>query len=118
MAHDKKQFAEYVAHDLLEPLGSVTARAMFGGFGIYKDGIILGIIVDSRLYFKVDDTNRADYEAAGMKPFVYTAMKEKRVSMGYWEVPEEVMEEREEILIWARRAWMINKNKKAKPKKR
>ena len=115
--NSKKEFAEYVAHDLLDALGGVTARAMFGGFGIYKEGIILGIIVEGRLYFKVDDSNRADYVSHGMKAFVYEGMKGKKIEMGYWEVPEEIMEQSPEITEWARKAWIINKNAKAKKKR-
>ena len=52
------EFVEYVTQDLLSSLRGITARAMFGGFGIYKDGVMFGIVVDGELYFKVDDTNK------------------------------------------------------------
>lgn len=55
--------------DLLSPLGDITVKRMFGGAGIYSDGLFFAIIENDTLRFKVDDTNRADFEAAGMGPF-------------------------------------------------
>jgi len=71
------EFVEYITEDLLAELKGVTSRAMFGGYGIYKDGIIFGIIVDDELYFKVDDTNREEYEKMGSSPFVYRTKEGK-----------------------------------------
>ncbi len=55
--------------DLLAPLGPVAARPMFGGFGIYLDGVMFALIADDTLYLKVDEGTRPDYEAAGSAPF-------------------------------------------------
>ena len=55
--------------DLMAALGPVTARRMFGGFGIYLDGVMFALIADDILYLKVDDRTRPDYEAAGSAPF-------------------------------------------------
>ena len=62
------EFRDHVL-DLLAPLGPVTARRMFGGFGIYLDGVMFALIADDILYLKVDDRTRPDYEAAGSAPF-------------------------------------------------
>ena len=55
--------------DMLTPLGEVTARAMFGGFGLFHEGRMFAPIFDSTLYLKVEDSNRASYEQAGSQPF-------------------------------------------------
>lgn len=79
----------------LEPLGDVTSRAMFGGFGIYEGGKMFALIGDAELYFKVDDSTRASFEEAGSEPF------EK---MPYYLVPPEVVENPEHLREWARAA--------------
>ena len=89
-------------------MSGVTHRAMFGGYGVYKDGVIFAIVADDALYFKVDGTNRKDYEAAGSRPFTYIAAKRKRVALSYWEVPAEVLDDREKIAEWAGKSLRIN----------
>ena len=87
------------AMELLEPVGDVTARAMFGGYGIFESGDMFVLISrDDRIYFKVDDTNRADYEAAGSEQFK---------PMPYYEVPEEVLADEESFVEWASRSIAI-----------
>lgn len=102
MAKDPS-FHDYVMHDLLATLPNITSRAMFGGWGIYKDDVIFGIIVDGELYFKVDDSNRGDFERSGSRPFVYS-QGGKSVTMSYWLVPEEVMEDEEKLGMWVGRS--------------
>jgi DNA transformation protein len=94
-------FKDYVL-DQLEELGGVTARAMFGGLGIYREGLFFGIIADDVLYLKVDDSNRADYEAAGMRAFKPYAGRP--TSMKYYAVPLEVLESRHDLVTWAKRS--------------
>ena len=55
--------------DQLEELGDVTPRSMFGGVGLYHAGVFFGLLARDTLYLKVDDSSRADYEAAGMTAF-------------------------------------------------
>lgn len=108
-------FVRYVVDDLLSDLGRVQARAMFGGHGVYYENKIFAIIVDDRLYFKVADTNRKDYEKSGSQPFTYSAKNKKRVAMSYWEVPDDVMDDKSEILDWARKSIKIQSKSKARP---
>ena len=103
----RSDFADYVTQDLLAGLPGVRARAMFGGYGVYQDDVMFAIIVDDTLYFKVDDSNRKKYEKLGSKPFVYKS-RGKRVTMSYWELPAEAMDDRSEILRWAERSIRIN----------
>ncbi len=72
----------------LSPLLPVTARAMFGGYGIYTEGLIFGLVADDVFYLKVDDGNRAVYEAAGLGPFTYEAKGKAKMSMSYYQVPD------------------------------
>ena len=88
------EFMEYVVGDQLADLHGVSARPMFSGFGIYREGTIVGIIISDELYLKVDETNRREYEAMGSTPFEYERKDGKRISMSYWKVPAEVLEDR------------------------
>jgi DNA transformation protein and related proteins len=110
--------AEFRGHvlDLLEPLGTITVKAMFGGGGVYLDGVIIGLIAADVLYLKVDDQNRADYEDAGMGPFVPFA--DKPYPMSYWMVPPDVMEDPDVLGQWARKAWEASRRKGGKKRKR
>lgn len=87
---------------------------MFGGYGIYKDGIIFAIIAYDQLYFKVDDTNKADYEAHDSGPFVYDQGGHKQTTMSYWLVPEEIMENHEKVAEWMEKSVEISRKKKKK----
>ena len=99
----RSEYLEYLL-ELLHPLGSITARAMFGGFGIYRDGIIFAIVIADTLYFKTIAANQNDYTAAGSQPFTYRKRNGKTYTLSYWEVPLEVIEDQDTLLIWARKA--------------
>ena len=91
-------------HDLFSAFAPITTRAMFGGHGVYRDGLILGIVIDDALYLKVDAVTRASFEAAGCAPFMYEA-KGKSMPMSYWSVPDEALDSPQEFRPWAQRAW-------------
>ena len=105
----KSDFVDYVIHDLLSELDGIQARAMFGGWGVYKDGVIFAIIVDDQLYFKVGDTNKSNYQQRGSQPFTYES-RGKSISMSYWEVPADVMDDRDEIKRWAEESHHISRH--------
>lgn len=92
-----KSFHDYIVYDLLRDVPNITSLAMFGGWAIYKNGIIFGIIANGELYFKVGEENRFEFEKMESHPFVYTKSDGKPVKMSYWLVPEEVMEDRERL---------------------
>lgn len=104
---------EYLAYvvEQLEGLGAVQSRRMFGGAGLYCDGLFFAIVADDVLYFKVDDSNRADYEAEGMGPFQPFA--DKKAVMQYYEVPIDVLENRETLRDWAAKALRVAEKKRA-----
>ena len=79
---------------------------MFGGVGLYLDGLFFALIDDDTLYFKTDDSNRARYEKAGSRPFCPFPDKPDK-PMAYWQVPAEALEDAEELAIWAREAMNV-----------
>ena len=107
-----RDYCDYVI-DLLSPWAEVSAKAMFGGFGIYRQGQIFGIILDDMLYFKTDETNRLDYESAGTLPCTYES-KGKQIVLSYWQVPDEVLEDEEMLKVWAEKAYQLARSKKKK----
>ena len=94
----------FVAHilDLLSDWGGASARRMFSGHGLFRQGRMFGLVVRDTLYLRVDERSRAEFEAAGMKPFSY--MRAKRVELPYWEAPPELFDDAELMIQWARRA--------------
>lgn len=88
--------------DQLEELGDVTPRPMFGGVGLYYRGVFFGILARDKLYLKVDDSNRADYQREKMPPF--RPYPHRRGTMRYHEVPLAVLESPVDLAAWARRA--------------
>ena len=108
----KSSFADYVVNDLMAEIAGVRARAMFGGHGIYKDDLMFAIIVEDELYFKVDDSNKKDFETRGSKPFVYRAKGDKRVAMSYWKLPAEIVEDRDELREWSDKAVRVARKAK------
>jgi DNA transformation protein and related proteins len=95
-----KEFAAYV-HEQLHLLRQVTSRRMFGGLGLYCDGLFFGIIAGDTLYCKVDASNREDYVQRGARPFMPFPGKP---AMSYYEVPADVLEDAEELASWAKRS--------------
>jgi DNA transformation protein and related proteins len=89
--------------ELLATLGTVRAKRMFGGHGLYCAELFFALIAEERLYLKVDAQTRPAFEQAGCEPFVYDA-KRKAVAMSYWSVPAEAMESPALMQPWARQA--------------
>jgi DNA transformation protein len=89
--------------ELLAPVGGIGARRMFGGAGLYADGLIIGLEVQGALYLKTDETSRSHFADAGGHPFVYGG-KGKPITMSYWTPPEEAMDSPEAMRPWARLA--------------
>lgn len=100
--------------DQLGKLGSVTVKKMFGGAGIYYDGLIFGLLGDDVLYFKVDDSNKSDYVRAGMEPF--QPFDDKPLVMPYYEVPIDITENKELLADWAMKSLSVSR-KSTKPNK-
>lgn len=91
--------------DLMRAFGSVQARAMFGGHGLYRDGLMFALLLDERLYLKVDDNNQAAFDAQGLLPFTYVTKDGKTGRLRYHEAPPEVFEDPQVMAHWARVAY-------------
>lgn len=98
-----REFAEYVV-ELLEPLGAVRARPMFGGYGLYLDGLMFALIADDILYVKADAENREAFEKRDMPPFLYQRQG-KTVTIAYHAVPAEALDDRHDLLALARQGF-------------
>lgn len=88
--------------DQLEPLGQIVAKSMFGGVGLYCDGVFFGLIALDVLYLKVDATTRSDYESARALPF--RPFPDRAGTMRSYAVPVDVLESQLELVEWARKA--------------
>ena len=95
----------------LSGLGPIDGRGLFGGTGLYLNGVIFGFVDGDTIYFKVTDSNKQDYIDEGMEPFVYQG-KNKPVSLSYYQIPERLLDEPDELLIWAEKAVNASLEKK------
>lgn len=109
------EFCDYLV-DLLRPFGPVALRRMFGGAGLYRDGVMFGLVAYDTLYLKVDDTTRPAFVAAGMGPFTYEG-KSEPVTMSYFQAPPEAMEDADLLAGWARDAYSVALRAQASKKK-
>lgn len=94
-------FLQYVLEQLTG-LGRITWRRMFGGVGLYHGGAFFGVMDDDVLFFKVDDATRPGYEAMGAEPFA--PIPGQQPMRGYYEVPADVFDDRDQLVEWAERA--------------
>ena len=96
-------FKDFVL-DQLQELDSVEARRMFGGHGLYLDGLIVAIVVEDVLYLKTDDETRAAYVQRELDPFCYTTRDGKAYSMSYHRAPDEAVDGPDAMCEWLRPA--------------
>ncbi|MBN1265014.1 MAG: TfoX/Sxy family protein [Anaerolineales bacterium] len=85
--------------DQLADWGGVTARKMFGGAGLYRNGKMFALISNDVAYLKVDDSNKDRFERAGSRPF--KPYQDKPQTMSYYEIPPEVLEDAEALIAWS-----------------
>lgn len=90
--------------DVLRPLGGVAARRMFGGAGLFRDGVMFALVSDEVLYLKVDVTTVPAFEAENLGPFTYGTKNGRRVLTSYWRAPERLLDDDDEMRDWCRRA--------------
>ena len=101
-----ESFQDFI-RDQLAAFGPVTIRNMFGGAGIYADGVMFAILTGDTLYLKADETTVPAFEAEGMAPFTYAPKGKAAVALSYWEAPSRLLEEPDELAAWARDAHRI-----------
>ena len=110
----------FIAHlrDLASGFGALSARSMFGGHGIYHDGLMIALIADEAVYLKVDTQTAPRFRAAGCEPFVYTRQR-KPIELSFWSVPESAMDSPQDMKPWLTLAYQaaLRKANAAPPKK-
>lgn len=112
-----RAYCDYIL-DQLSGWSGVVAKRMFGGYGLYRHGVIFALMIEETLYFKVEDTTRARYEAAHSEPFTYEAKGKPRQILSYWRVPSEIIEDSDALHQWAEDACDASlRNQVKKPKR-
>ena len=98
-----RAFVTYLL-ELLAPFDGVTAKRMFGGYGLRREGINFAIVADDVLYLKTDTLTQTQFETYSLKPFEYQS-KGRAVRLSYWQVPEECLESPAAMRVWCELAW-------------
>ena len=112
-----KAFVDYVV-ELMQTIGPVNAKSMFGGHGIFLNGLMFGLIAQSILYLKIDKALEDELKARGLAAFTYNR-KGKEFKMSYYQAPEEALENEEDMKLWAGKAYNAAlQTVKKKPKKK
>ena len=91
-------------HEVFSAFGPITTQRMFGGHGVWHQGLMIGLVADNTLYLKVDDETRGQFEAQGLGPFEYSR-KGKTVALSYHQAPQEMLESPGDAVAWARLAY-------------
>jgi len=99
----KSEFSDYLCEQLI-PIGPVSAKRMFGGYGLFLDDLMFGLIAGDVLFLKTDHQTQPDYDAQGLPPFSYTK-KDQKVSLSYYQVPEDAMDDARLLCEWANNAY-------------
>ncbi len=97
------EFVEYLKEVFVD-FGPIQARKMFGGYGIYHQGVMFGLVADDMLYLKIDADIQPLFDAKGLGPFEY-AKGDKVVKMSYYLAPDEILDDPQEAAMWARRSF-------------
>jgi len=108
--------------ELFAPFRPVTIRRMFGGAGIFCDGLMFGLVFDGAIFLKVDEASLPEFEREGSRPFIYTRAKSPgrvgKASLSYWRLPERLYDDPDELAVWAARAFTIAERKNIAPRRR
>ena len=96
-------FAEFLRAQLA-PLGRVTMRRMFGKTGVFCNGLMFGMVTNDTLYFLIDDHNRAVFKEAESSPPLSYEKKGRTIDLSFWRAPEQLLDEPDELVTWARAA--------------
>jgi DNA transformation protein and related proteins len=96
-------FADFL-REQLAPLGGVSLRRMFGKTGVFCDGVMLAMVSENTLYFRVDDQNRATFKEAEAFPPLNYAKKGQTIDLAFWRAPDRLFDEPDELMAWARAA--------------
>ena len=90
--------------EMFAAFGPVVVRRMFGGAGIFADGVMIGILHSGAVYLKADEAAKAAFEQEGLPPFTYAGKDGERSLRSFWRMPERLYDEPDELARWASRA--------------
>jgi DNA transformation protein and related proteins len=96
-------FADFL-REQLAPLGHITLRRMFGKTGVFCNGLMLGMVTDNTLYFRVDDHNRMTFKEAASSPPLNYAKQGRAIDLAFWRAPERLFDEPDELVRWGQAA--------------
>src|ERR1700742_4545836 len=91
-------------HELFREFAPVTVRRMFGGQGIFVDGLMIALVSDDLIYLKADGDTIPGFEREGMKPFSYPTKDGERKLTSYWRMPDFLYDDPGDLALWARAA--------------
>jgi DNA transformation protein len=111
LAEDTERIAE-----LFAAYGAVAVRRMFGGAGVFAEGLMIALVVDGVIFLKADARTIPQFEREGLAPFSYRAKGGTRTLTSYWRMPERLYDDPDELAVWARRALESAKRSGARPK--
>jgi DNA transformation protein len=94
-------FADFL-RDQLAPLGRITMRRMFGKTGVFCDAVMFGMVTDNVLYLRVDEQNREAFKEAASSPPLNYAKGGSTIDLSFWQAPERLFDEPDELIQWAR----------------
>jgi DNA transformation protein and related proteins len=103
--------------DLFAPFGKVKLRRMFGAEGLFRDGLMFGIVYRERIYFKTNEDSRQAFITEGASPLYYEFKNAEGVLTSYYELPDRLYDDPDELTEWARAAFAVARNKSAAKKK-
>ena len=103
VSNAEKEFVSYVV-ELMQSIGPVRAKGMFGGHGIFLEELMFGLVADCTLYLKADKESENEFKAKGLEVFTYNK-KGKEYKMSYYQAPEEALEDGDEMISWANKAY-------------
>jgi len=104
--------------DLFAPFGKIVVRRMFGGEGLFRDGLMFGIVHEEKLYFKTSEESRRAFIAEGVGPLFFKFRNAEGVLTSYYELPDRLYDDPEELAQWARAAFAVALESPTAKKKR
>ena len=101
------KLSEFVSHvvEMMRTFGEVQAKPMFGGWGLYHDGVFFALVAEDTLYLKCDGLNLERFQSAGLQPFVFESKVGERIVTSYRQAPGEALENAQEMATWAREGY-------------
>jgi DNA transformation protein len=111
-----ESYHTFVVEQLKQTVPPIRSRRMFGGVGLYSANVFFALIAGDVLYFKADDSTRADFESRDLPRF--RPLGEDTTGMGYYQLPEDVLEDIDALRLWAEKAIAVARRSRRLPKRR